>query len=288
MSDDPSRLEDGKRRDFDRLCAWCQEPIPSKMRKDAETCSPECRQARHRFRISPAPPTSGATLRFAVGDPPYVGLAKRYYGDHPAFGGEVDHAELIARMGRDFPDGWALCASEDSLHELMLLCPRGVRVAIWVKGSRRGESYRARNAYEPVILWGGRPIKMSCDEVLDDVLIWGGRQHSHPGALVGMKPAPFCEWVFRQLGALAGDELVDLFPGSGAIGRAWTLYSGRSEGPPPHQLDMFGDNEAKRRASGLPSRLQEASRAAGVRLESPEEPATEVAALSRSALPPER
>ena len=34
---------------------------------------------------------------------------------------------------------------------------------------------------------------------------------------MGAKPAAFCWWVFDLLGALPGDELVDLFPGSGGI-----------------------------------------------------------------------
>ena len=50
-----------------------------------------------------------------------------------------------------------------------------------------------------------------------------------PGALIGMKPPEFAVWMFAQLGALPGDELADIFPGSGAISRAWELYT--SHGP---------------------------------------------------------
>ncbi len=41
-----------------------------------------------------------------------------------------------------------------------------------------------------------------------------------------MKPPQFAVWMFRQLGARGGDELVDLYPGSGAIGVAWRRYAG--------------------------------------------------------------
>jgi hypothetical protein len=41
---------------------------------------------------------------------------------------------------------------------------------------------------------------------------------------VGAKPATFCYWLFDLLGALPGDELVDLFPGSGGVARAWHYY----------------------------------------------------------------
>lgn len=60
-----------------------------------------------------------------------------------------------------------------------------------------------------------------------DHLDYRGRYDSFPGALVGMKPPEFAVWMFSQLGAQPGDELADLFPGSGAIGRAWALYTSR-------------------------------------------------------------
>ncbi|MGA2924417.1 MAG: hypothetical protein ABSG43_00270 [Solirubrobacteraceae bacterium] len=44
-----------------------------------------------------------------------------------------------------------------------------------------------------------------------------------------MKPPQFAVWMFEQLGACAGDELVDLYPGSGAVGMAWSRYV--AEGP---------------------------------------------------------
>ncbi|MGO9961708.1 MAG: hypothetical protein ACLP50_38005 [Solirubrobacteraceae bacterium] len=48
---------------------------------------------------------------------------------------------------------------------------------------------------------------------------------SYPGALIGMKPPQFAIWLFAQLGARAGDELVDLYPGSGAVTEAWRRYT---------------------------------------------------------------
>jgi hypothetical protein len=154
-------------------------------------------------------------------DPPYVGLARRYYNNK-----EVDHRALIRNAAAY--DGWALCGSAASHLEVLRMCPAGVRVGIWVRGSRPGVSWRARNAYEVVYVYGGRPRRLSCHEVLDDVLVLPAqtRSRSHPGALVGMKPAAFSEWVFRMLGAARGDSLVDMFPGSGAVTRAWDLYAG--------------------------------------------------------------
>jgi hypothetical protein len=45
------------------------------------------------------------------------------------------------------------------------------------------------------------------------------------GALIGMKPPQFAIWLFAQLGARAGDELVDLYPSSGAVTEAWRRYT---------------------------------------------------------------
>jgi DNA modification methylase len=45
--------------------------------------------------------------------------------------------------------------------------------------------------------------------------------------VIGAKPAAFCRWVFELLGAAPGDVLEDLFPGSGAVGRAWQVYASR-------------------------------------------------------------
>lgn len=247
-----------------RKCAWCRGPLDRRQRQDAETCSKSCRQARHRFRVGPAPalPIAGRPMSFGFADPPYPDKAF-YYRDHPDFGGEVDHRELVDRMTRVYPDGWALCTSGASLPFVLRLCPEDVRVAIWVKGSRSGPSYRARSAYEPVIIWRGRDDRrMEIDEDLDDVLIWGGRQPSHPGALVGMKSACFAEWAFRQLGACVGDSLVDVFPGSGAVARAWSLYAGDGDVSRHKQLGMFEPEQPFAQRTALPSRLQEASKRA--------------------------
>jgi hypothetical protein len=181
-------------------------------------------------------------MRLAYADPPYLGLARRYYGTD-----EVDHPELIARLVDEFPDGWALSGSADSLRQILPMCPDVARVACWVKGPRPGVSWRPRSAWEPLIVVGGRPRRIDVSEDLSDVLLWGGRQHSHPDALVGMKPAAFCEWMFRQLGAMVGDELVDLFPGSGAITRAWEIYSSP---PGAHDGSRPGPRDGSREYSG--------------------------------------
>jgi hypothetical protein len=222
-----------------RVCAWCRQPIPvwdrntcRAKRRDARTCSKACRQALSRFRIGRAEAVAGGRpMRFAYADPPYPGLAKKYYGCS-----EVDHRELVDRLVRDYPDGWALSTSASALQAVLALCPLGVRICPFVKGSRPTAARRALCAWEALLVYRGRSRPAPVFEELTDVLVWGGRQHSHPGALTGMKPAPFAEWMFRLLGAQGGDALDDLFPGSGAIGRAWELYTSPSPAPGASRL----------------------------------------------------
>jgi len=107
------------------------------------------------------------------------------------------------------------------------LCPLSVRVCAWRRRLRAGRSRRALSAWEPLLVVEGRPLSVDGPQELLDVLDYRGRYDAFPGAMVGMKPPEFTVWMFRQLGARAGDELTDLFPGSGAISRAWDLYASR-------------------------------------------------------------
>ncbi|QHF24113.1 hypothetical protein GTU73_08880 [Rathayibacter sp. VKM Ac-2804] len=147
-----------------RICSWCSGPIPAAARRDAVCCSVRCRQARHRFARGVGDPVAsrrGEKLRLAYADPPYPGLSKRYYGEHPDFGGEVDHPALIASLAAF--DGWALSTSARALPEVLASCPPGVRVAAWHRGDRHGRSRGPANAWEPVIYFGGRDASFAAD-----------------------------------------------------------------------------------------------------------------------------
>jgi len=54
-----------------------------------------------------------------------------------------------------------------------------------------------------------------------------------PGRVIGAKPAAVCRWIFTLLGAGPGDTLDDLFPGSGAVGRAWAAYTAQQPSSTP-------------------------------------------------------
>ena len=55
-----------------------------------------------------------------------------------------------------------------------------------------------------------------------------------PGHVIGAKPAAVCRWIFALLGAGPGDTLDDLFPGSGAVSRAWAAYTCGEASPDGH------------------------------------------------------
>jgi len=168
-------------------------------------------------------------MRFAYADPPYPGMA-HLYKDHPDYGGEVDHKALIERLVRDFPDGWALSTGERSLQNVLAIAPAHVRVLAWCRPFPPPMGYPSYN-WEPVIQFGGRKLYGETAKsfvVVDHI--------NRPGeSFVGKKPEGFCFWLFRCLGALPGDELVDLFPGSGAVGRAWDKYQRQTTLPMPRE-----------------------------------------------------
>ena len=209
-----------------RPCGWCEGPIRSEARVDAIYCTTPCRQAAHRFQRGRAlRVASGRPLRFGYADPPYPGKAGLYVG-HPDYAGEVDHRALVARLVDEFPDGWALSTSAAALRDVLALCPTSVRVAAWVRGERPTPSYRPLSGWEPVIYSGGRAYLSPVDARRVDALVYAARPRlTDRRRVIGAKPAAFCWWLFDLLGALPGDDLVDLFPGSGGVARAWRYLS---------------------------------------------------------------
>lgn len=210
-----------------RSCAWCGVvgiPVAARF------CSKKCRQTAFRLRRRAGVgdvasdsfilPASAGPGRFVYADPPYLGLAAKYYRNEASYAGEVDHAKLIASLVDQRPVGWALSASSRSLATLLPMCPRGVRVCAWVKpiGVSR-HTWGAHNTWEAVIVAGGRPRRPGVRDWLRAMPARGG------GSLPGRKPLAFCAWLFDLLGMEAGDELVDLFPGTGVVTKAWRELS---------------------------------------------------------------
>lgn len=107
------------------------------------------------------------------------------------------------------------------------MCPEDIRIAAWVKSFcafKRG--VRPAYAWEPVIFRGGRNPSNGYRAAIPDK---GGKQTTPKDfivepitlrrGLVGAKPAKVCRWILDLLGVLPGDEVHDLFPGTGIMGR---------------------------------------------------------------------
>lgn len=153
------------------------------------------------------------TLIFAYADPPYVGQSSRYDNpDSARWDDPVEHVELMHNL--DTLDGWALSCSAPSLGALLPCAPAGTRVAAWVKPfAAYKRNVRVAYTWEPV-LWNRRAPRREDEPV--------GRDHlscsiTMRRGFTGAKPAPFTAWLRVLLGALEGDTILDLFPGSGAV-----------------------------------------------------------------------
>jgi hypothetical protein len=202
-----------------RRCGWCHAVELTDPR--ATWCGRTCRQAAFRARRRASlEALNDAPGRFCYADPPYPGLARRYYRDQPTYAGEVDHAALIARLETGGYLGWALSTSARALRDVLSLCPADVRVCAWVKPHAIPPKTRGlHNAWEPLIIRGGRQTPPGRADWLRAYAARGG------GTLPGRKPLAFCTWMFALLGMRPGDALDDVFPGTGIVSAAWRAVS---------------------------------------------------------------
>jgi hypothetical protein len=232
-----------------KFCTWCSRPLIGK-RKDAIYCGKPCRKARWRARISRCELARlDAPLTLAYADPPYPGKAW-HYQDQPSYAGEVNIPDLLSRLAAY--DGWALSTSAEGLPGVLAACLAQrlpIRVAAWLHRARPHKTARILNGWEPVIFSGGRTLAFHGRppdpyrqpggphslQVVDALVGPSPKQrHTLPTACTGMKPPEFCRWVFLLLGALPGDTLIDMFPGSGIVTRAWLDYTGQEVPDVPH------------------------------------------------------
>jgi len=170
------------------------------------------------------------TVRFAYADPPYPGCAHYYLKENPN-ACEVDHVALLARLVSEYPDGWALSTSSAALRDVLGMCPADVRIAAWCKPfaawkiskNEEGRAAMAPYAWEPVIF---RTTSRAERAERRGVFCRDFLLESPPlkQRVPGEKPPRFSWWVFSLLGASPGDEMDDLFPGSGAVTEAWRSW----------------------------------------------------------------
>lgn len=164
------------------------------------------------------------SLRIGYADPPYPGQAKRHYADQPDYAGEVDHAELLARLDTYY-DGFVLHTSSVALPNILhLVTEFGIscRVMAWVKpfaAFKRNVS--VAYAWEPVLVKPCRKPVVNHRVVMRD---WFSESITLKRGLTGAKPERLCHWLFEMVGAEPADELCDLYPGTGAVSAAWQTW----------------------------------------------------------------
>lgn len=170
-------------------------------------------------------------MRCGYADPPYPGCA-HLYRSQADYAGEVDHAALVARLLAEF-DGFMLHTSSVELDYVLGLFPGrlkdlGCRVMPWVKpfaAFKRNVS--VAYAWEPMIVRPVRKPVVSKRVVMRD---WFSESITLRKGLTGVKPKRLCRWAFEVLGLQPSDELVDLYPGSGAVTRAWQEWQAEVSG----------------------------------------------------------
>lgn len=176
--------------------------------------------------------------RLCIADPPYLGRAVRWYGeggcgngygqgqaDNHADAAKWDNPETHKQLVRDLQanfDGWAIAMSVHSLSTYLSVVEtdsrNGIRVCVWHKPSAMTSGNRITNSWEPVLVkvpkdrkgWGsGLP------RITDVATINPPRS-----GFIGAKPIEWTYWVLDLMGYQDGDEVVDMFEGSGAVRQA--------------------------------------------------------------------
>jgi hypothetical protein len=228
--------------DSDRPCLWCRQPLEA---TQLRWCSKRCRQTAWRARkLASVEAVASVPKRLAYADPPFPGCA-RYYRDQPTYAGEVDHGRLLEQLATY--DGWALSTSRKALRDVLSLVHGGdIIVAPWVKVHPPAKARGPSNVHEYVIVSPARRRMPGPPDALVAAVARGGDSD-----LIGRKPLRFVFWVFDLLGASPGDELDDLFPGSGVVSRCWDEFSRAApESPRTSATAAPGDGDADSCAPG--------------------------------------
>lgn len=188
-------------------------------------------------------------MRLGYADPPYIGCA-HLYREHPDFAGEVDHVQLVDRLQSEF-DGWVLHASATakSMAVLAVLVEKtGARWCSWRKGfAAFKRNVPVAYAWEPVIIKAARKPVVSKRLVMRDwIETEGDTLYLHDWeqvrqflgndvkcpitlqrGLTGAKPEPVVHWAIELMAARPEDQFSDLFPGTGAVAKAWATWRGK-------------------------------------------------------------
>jgi hypothetical protein len=125
------------------------------------------------------------------------------------------------RSSKRISTPWAMSLSSSSLHTILPMCPKDIRIAAWVKPFAAFKvGVNPAYAWEPVIFRGGRTKR---SRAVDTVRDWHSEVITLRRGLPGAKPPGFSKWIADLLGAdvRQGDTITDLFPGTGAMLGVW-------------------------------------------------------------------
>jgi hypothetical protein len=184
-----------------------------------------------------------SNLKLAIADPPYLGRANRWYGDGCGDGyglGRADshpeakkwddpkaHIELVHDLNNNF-DSWAIAMTVHSLSTYLSVIDtdsrNGIRVMSWIKPAAVTSGSRVTNSWEPVIV-----------KIAKERRGWNSGVHIKDylsaapmrSGFIGAKPEAWTHWVLDAMGYTEGDELTDIFAGSGAVTHALNSYRSR-------------------------------------------------------------
>lgn len=169
-------------------------------------------------------------MKIGYADPPYYGCGKLYTEQHPdAFDWDdsLTHMRLLDRLQAEF-DGWVLHLSATPASIAVyapLIAGTGARWCSWVKQfAAFKRNIPVAYAWEPVIIKPARKPVVSKRLVMRD---WIMCPITMKKGLTGAKPEAVCHWAFELAAACPDDELDDLFPGTGAVSKAWATWRGK-------------------------------------------------------------
>jgi len=163
-------------------------------------------------------------VRFAYADPPYFENGKRlskskqrYLGlhDNPnEYDSKNKHYDLIDSLMSDYPDGWAMSCNPKDLSWLLPHLPEDIRICAWAKTFHQIRvNVSVQYAWEPLLLYRGRDMRHRRPMTRD----WVSCRIAMKKGLSGAKPEEFYSWLLDIIGYENGDEMHDLFPGTGGL-----------------------------------------------------------------------
>jgi hypothetical protein len=171
-------------------------------------------------------------VRLGYADPPYFGCGKLYADQHTealVWDNPDTHAQLVTYLQNNF-DGWVIHASATPESMALygpLVLNTGARWGSWRKGfAAFKKNVSVAYAWEPVIIKkcrkpvvNGRLVMrdwVEADDIKCSITLKRG--------LTGAKPEAVVHWALELMGARPEDELLDIFPGTGAVTEAWGTW----------------------------------------------------------------